>query len=162
MGVETMRRTFLTFLVVICLTLSLPTAAASFSTARAGMKYKGVVYRVGSKSTKWKTRLGNYTRKVQETSGSLTSYTYTFKKRGVRVTTLYSSKLKKEKITSILIVGKSVTTAGGLKIGQGYSKMKGMYGKKFTRAGSVFTYKAGSRRLQIKASGGRIAAIKIS
>ena len=157
-----MKRTILTVLIVACLALSLPTAAASFAASRAGMKYNGVVYRIGLTSTKWKSRLGTYTRKLYDTNGSLTSYAYTFKKRGVRVTTLYNSIKKKEKITSILVVGKSVSTAGGLKVGQNYAKMTGTYGKKFTRVGNIYTYKAGGRRLQIKASGGRIAAIKIS
>lgn len=149
-------------MIAACLTLSLSAGAASFAAPRAGMKYKGTTYRIGQTSTKWKSKLGKYTRKLNDTSGSLTSYSYTFKKRGVRVTTLYSSKLEKEKIVSILIVGKSVTTAGGLKVGQGYSKMTGMYGKKYVKNKGVFTYKAGSRKLQIKASGGKITAIKIS
>lgn len=157
-----MKRTLLILLMIACLALSLPTAAASFSAPRAGMKYKGVTYRIGGTNVKWKSRLGKYTRKLNETSGSLTSYTYTFRKRGVRVTTLYSRKLKKEKITSILIVGKSVTTAGGLKVGQSYARMTKMYGKKFTHTGNAYTYKAGRRTLQIRASGGHITAIKIA
>ncbi len=156
------RRMMVWLLITACLALSLPAGAASFSTARAGIKVSGVNYRIGQTSTKWKSKLGSYSRKLNETNGTLISYTYTFKKKGVRVTTLYSSKLRKEKIVSILIVGKSVTTAGGLKVGQGYSKMTGMYGKKYTKKGAVYTYKAGSRRLQVKASGGKIAAIRIT
>jgi hypothetical protein len=156
------RKMMVWLLISACLAMSLPAGAASFSAARAGMKIGGVNYRVGQTSTKWKSKLGTYSRKLNETNGTLASYTYTFKKKGVRVTTLYSSKLRKEKIVSILIVGKSVPTAGGLKVGHGYSKMTGMYGKKFKQSGRVYTYKSGSRKLQVKASGGKISAIKIT
>lgn len=158
-----MRRRLLALLAItLCLMCSMPAGAASFTKAHAGIKYGGAVYRIGDTNTKWKTRLGKYTRKLNETDGVLSSYTYTFKGRGVRVTTLYSRKLRKEKITSILIWGPKVSTVGGLKVGRGYKKMTSIIGKKYTKRSGVYTYKAGARRLQVKASGGKIRQIKLT
>ncbi len=150
------------FTIALCLFSSMPAGAASFTKAHAGIKYGGVVYRIGDTNTKWKSKLGKYARKLNETNGNLASYTYTFKGRGVRVTTLYSRKLRKEKITSFLVWGPKVAAAGGLKVGYGFTKMTGAIGKKYTKKNGVYTYQAGSRKLQVKSSGGKIKLIKIS
>lgn len=160
-GADHMSRLIAWTLITLCLVFSLPAGAAP-ATSQAAVRYKGAAYRIGQTSTQWKKNLGGYTRKKSGVNGALTSYVYTFKKSGVRVKTLYSSKLKKEKIVSILVVGKSVATVGGLKVGHGYAKMTGIYGSKFARSGKVFTYKSGKRRLQVKAAGGRVASFKIS
>ncbi len=140
----------------------MPAGAASFSKAHAGIKYGGGVYRIGETNTKWKSKLGKYVRKLNDTNGTLASYTYTFKGQGVRVTTLYSRKLRKEKITSILVWGTKVTAAGGVKVGLGFKKMTGILGNKFTRKNGVYSYQAGSRKLQVKSSDGKIKLIKIT
>ena len=156
-----MRRWIATLIALVWLTACIPAGAASFSKSGAAIKVNGSVFRIGQTSTKWKSMLGNYTRKQNETSGSLSSYTYTFKGKGIKVSTLYSAKLKKEKIVSILIVGKSVATSSGLRVGNSRSKMAKLYGKKCTRNGNVYTYKAGGRRLKVKAIGNRVYGIKI-
>ncbi len=156
------RRMMVWLLITACLALSLPAGAASFSTARAGIKISGVNYRIGQTSTKWKSKLGSYSRKLNETNGSLVSYTYTFKGKGLRVTTLYSTKLRKEKIVSFLMVGKSAATAGGLRVGNTRAKMTRLYGKSYRRGGNIYTYKAGGRHLKVKAIGNRVYGIKIT
>ena len=160
-GVYEMRRWIATLFALVWLTACIPAGAASFSKSGAAIKYGGSVFRIGQTSTKWKSKLGSYTRKQNETNGALVSYTYTFKARGVKVSTLYSAKLKKEKIVSVLIVGKSVATSGGLRVGNSRDKMAKLYGKKCTRNGDVYTYKAGGRHLKVKAIGNRVYGIKV-
>lgn len=156
-----MRRWIAALFAFVWLTACIPAGAASFSKSGAAIKYGGSVLRIGQTSTKWKSKLGGYTRKRNETNGSLTSFTYTFKGKGIKVSTLYSANLKKEKIVSILMVGKSAATSVGLRVGNSRDKMVKLYGKKCTRNGNVYTYKAGGRRLKVKAIGNRVYGIKI-
>ena len=93
--------------------------ATSFSKAKAAIKYGGTVVRIGQTSTKWKSKLGSYKRKLNETNGSLVSYTYTFSGKGLKVLTLYSAKRKKEKVVAFVMVSKVVPTSSGLKVGSG-------------------------------------------
>ncbi len=149
-------------MIMVCLIANIPAGAASFSKAKAGIKYGGAVYRVGQTSTKWKSKLGKYSRKLVETNGSIISYSYTFKGKGIKVSTLYSTKYKKEKIVSILMVGKAVPTNSGLRVGNSGSKVVSLYGKSYTKKGNLYTYKAGGRRLIVKAIGNRVYGIKIT
>lgn len=157
-----MKRLFAFLLIAACLTAALPAGAASFAASRAAIKYAGSTYRIGQTGTGWKSKLGSYTRKMNNSDGALFSFTYTFKALGVKVRTLYSATLNKEKIVAVLVTGKSVSTAAGLKVGHGYAKMSALYGTKYKKSGKVYTYSAGGRKLQIKASNGRVAAFKIS
>jgi hypothetical protein len=134
-----------------------------FRLARAGMKIGGVNYRVGQTSTKWKSKLGTYSENSTKTKRHPRFiYLYLQKEGRSGDVELYSSKLRKEKIVSYPDRGQIRPHAGGLKVGHGYSKMTGKYGKKFKKSGRVYTYKSGSRKLQVKASGGKISAIKIT
>lgn len=160
-GVFDMRKWIAWLMVLMWLMVCVPAGASSFSKSGAAIKYAGNVIRIGQTSAKWKSKLGGYTRRRNETNGSLVSYTYTFKGKGIRVSTLYSVKLRKEKIVSILMVGRSAATSDGLRVGNSRDKMARLYGKKCTRNGNVYTYKAGGRRLKIKAIGNRIRGIKI-
>jgi hypothetical protein len=146
---------------LIWLSACIPAGAASFSKSGAAIKYGDSAVRIGQTSAKWKSALGSYTRKRNETNGVLSSYTYTFKGKGIKVSTLYSAKLKKEKVVSILMVGKAAATSAGLRVGNSRDKMARLYGKKCTRNGNVYTYKAGGRRLKVKAIGNRVYGIKI-
>lgn len=140
----------------------IPAGAASFSKSKAAIKYGGTVVSIGQTSTKWKSKLGNYKRKLSETNGSIASYTYTFGGKGLKVLTLYSAKLKEEKIVSFIVVGKSVATSSGLKVGNPGTAMVKLYGRSYTKKNNVYTYKAGGRRLMVRASGRRVYAIKIT
>lgn len=156
------RKLIAVLLILACLIGVIPAGAASFLKSGAAINYKGAVYHIGQTSTKWKSKLGSYSRKLNETNGSLVSYTYTFKGKGLRVTTLYSTKLRKEKIVSFLMVGKSAATAGGLRVGNTRAKMTRLYGKSYRRGGNIYTYKAGGRHLKVKAIGNRVYGIKIT
>ena len=156
-----MRKWIATIVALIWLSACIPAGAASFTKSAAAIKYGGSVFRIGQTSTKWKSKLGKYTRKRIETNGSLTSYAYTFKTRGIKVSTLYSAKLKKEKIVSVLMVTKAVPTSGGLRVGNTRDKMAKLYGKKCTIKGNIYTYKAGGRILKVKAIKNRVYGIKI-
>jgi hypothetical protein len=140
----------------------IPAGAASFSKAKAAIKYGGTVVRIGQTSTKWKSKLGSYKRKLNETNGSLVSYTYTFSGKGLKVLTLYSTKLKKEKVVAFVMVSKAVPTSSGLKVGSAGTTMIKLYGRSYTKKNNVYTYKSGGRRLMIRASGSRVYAIKIT
>ena len=156
-----MRKWFAGLIALVMLCVGISAGAASFSKSGAAIKVGSSVFRVGQTSTKWKNALGSYTRKQNEVSGSLSSYTYTFKAKGIKVSTLYSAKLKKEKIVSILMVGSSVATSGGLRVGNSRDKMARLYGKDCTRSGNVYTYKSGGRHLKVKAINNRVYGIKI-
>jgi hypothetical protein len=161
-GVRMKRKLLAGIMIMVCLIASIPAGAASFAKSKAGIKYGGAVYRVGQTSTKWKSKLGKYSRKLVETNGSLLSYRYTFKGKGIRVSTLYSTKYKKEKIVAILMVGKTVPTNSGLRVGNSGSKMVNLYGRSYSKKGNLYTYKAGGRRLIVKAIGNRVYGIKIT
>lgn len=156
-----MRKWIAGFLVLMWLAPCIPAVAASFSKSGAAVRYGDSVLRIGQTSTRWKSKLGGYARRRNEVSGFLASYTYTFKGKGIKVSTLYSAKLKKEKIVSILLVGNSAATSDGLRVGNSRDKMARLYGKKCTRNGNVYTYKAGGRRLKVKAIRNRVCGIKI-
>jgi hypothetical protein len=161
-GGEVMTRKLLAGIAILSILLAgIPAGAATFAKDKAGIKYGGVAYRIGQTSTGWKSKLGSYTRKLLS-DGSIASYSYTFKSKGVRVYTLYSKTLKKEKIASIVLVGKSAATVNGLKVGDSGARMTKLYGSGFHRDGNLYTYKAGGRHLTVKASGNRVSAIKIA
>ena len=134
-------------------------AAGSFSSSKAGIKYKSS-YKLGSTSTSWKKNLGSYSRKQYDacTCGEA-SYLYNFSSKGVKIETLVPKKGAKEQIISIVLSKKTVPTIAGLKVGDKVSKMEKLYGTGYTKSGSTYTYKSGSCRMTIKTSSGKIKKI---
>ena len=150
---------------VLVLTLLLSTiaafAAASFTSSKAGIKYKST-YKLGSTSSTWKKNLGSYTRKQYDacTCGEA-SYMYNFSSKGVKIETLVPKKGAKEQIISIVLSKKTVPTIAGLKVGDKVSKMENLYGKGYSKSGSTYTYKSGSCRMTVKTKSGKITKITL-
>ena len=60
------------------------------------------------------------------------------------------------------MVSKAVPTSSGLRVGNSGSKVVSLYGRSYTKKGNLYTYKAGGRRLIVKAIGNRVYGIKIT
>lgn len=142
--------------------LSMPVTAfaAGFSSSSVGFKAGGTTYKVGSTSTGWKSKLGSYKRKAYDgcTAGTQ-SCMYTFSSKGVKVETLVKS--KKESIISVIITGKSVVTAGGLKVGATVDKMTSIYGTGYKKSGTTYTYSSGGKSMVVKTSGSKVTQITL-
>lgn len=141
----------LVFLVAISvLSATVASAAPSYTSSKAGIKYSGKTYKVGTTSTTWKKKLGKYSRKKYDacTCGDY-SYMYTYK--GIKVETAYAIKKRKETVMSFVITSSKYPTANGLKVGQTVSKMKKLYGEKYKKSGTSYTYTAGNTSMIIKA-----------
>jgi len=124
-------------------------AAGSFSASHAAFKVGSKVYKVGTTSTGWKTKLGRHSRKQYDAcTAGCTSYMYTFSGKGVKVETLVKN--KKESIIAVIITGKSIGTSRGLKVGATVKKMTTLYGKNYAKSGSTYTYSSGGKKMVVK------------
>lgn len=154
----------ITLALLIALTALLPMAAsaASFSSSHAAFKAGGSTYKLGSTSTAWKSKVGKYKRtKKSGCTIAVNAYTYKFSSAGVTVETIQKTKKSKESIYSVVITGKKVSTSRGLKVGSTVSKMTSLYGTKYKKSGSTYTYSAGGKKLVIKTSKNKVTRIAI-
>jgi len=138
-------------LVVLVTLLSSEALAASFLSAQSAFKVGSTVYKVGSTSTTWKSKLGKHTKKKYDgcTVGT-TSYMYNFSGKGIKVETLVSG--KKETIIGAVITGKTIATSKGLKVGHTVAKMTTLYGTGYSKSGNTYTYSAGGKKMVVNVS----------
>jgi hypothetical protein len=79
----------------------------------------------------------------------------------VSVETLVKTKTKKETVISVIITGKTVSTSAGLKVGSTVSKMTSLYGNKYKKSGSTYTYSAGGKQMVVSTSKNKVTRITL-
>lgn len=136
-------------------------AKKDFTGSKAAFKVGSTTYKIGTTSKTWKSKLGKYTRRENESFvDGMQSFTYTFSGKGVKIETTLRTKTKKETVVSIVITGKTVKTSGGFKVGSTLDEMVDLYGSGYRKSNSTtYTYTAGGRMMAVKFTNDKVKSI---
>lgn len=154
----------LTLAAILVLVTILPAAAmaASFSSSNAAFKAGGTTFKLGSTSTAWKSKIGSYRRTALDgCTVGVKAYTYKFSSAGVTVETVQKTAKSKEAIYSVVITKNKIATSRGLKVGHSVTKMISLYGEKYKKNGTTYTYSSGGKKMVVKTSKNKITRIAL-